>query len=205
MKKDFTLYIKLFTSTFYLSAFTFGGGYVIVPLMRKKFVNDLQWIEEKEMLNLVVIAQSSPGAVAVNASILLGYQIAGIWGAVTAILGTALPPLLIITGISAFYSAFRESAAISAMLKGMQAGVAAVIADVVLQMGTSIVKTKSLLSLAVMAGTFLAAFFLKVNVIIILLVCAAIGVFSTCYRGKKHVPVNEAQSNKPVESEGHIS
>ena len=64
---------KLFTSTFQLSAFTFGGGFVIIPLMRKKFVDELGWIEEQEMLDLTAIAQSSPGPIAVNASILVGY------------------------------------------------------------------------------------------------------------------------------------
>ena len=81
MKNKKQVYLKLFTSTFYLSTFTFGGGFVIIPLMKKKFVDDLKWIEEEEMLNLTAIAQSSPGAVAVNASILLGYQVAWITGA----------------------------------------------------------------------------------------------------------------------------
>ena len=69
---------KLFISTLYLSAFTFGGGYVIVTLMKKKFVDQYHWIEENEMLDLIAIAQSSPGAIAVNASILIGYRIAGL-------------------------------------------------------------------------------------------------------------------------------
>ena len=77
MKKDFAFYRKLFTSTFYLSAFTFGGGYVIIPLMRKKFVEQFHWIEETEMLDLTAIAQSAPGQIAVNASILIGYRLAG--------------------------------------------------------------------------------------------------------------------------------
>lgn len=72
---------KLFISTLYLSAFTFGGGYVIVTLMKKKFVDDLHWIDEKEMLDLVAIAQSSPGAIAVNGAIVVGYKLAGIAGA----------------------------------------------------------------------------------------------------------------------------
>lgn len=70
MKKDFQTYWTLFVSTFLLSAFTFGGGYVIVPLMQKKFVEDLKWIDRKEILDLVAIAQSSPGAIAINTSIL---------------------------------------------------------------------------------------------------------------------------------------
>ena len=113
------VYLKLFTSTFYLSTFTFGGGFVIIPLMKKKFVDDLHWIEEEEMLNLTAIAQSSPGAVAVNASILLGYQVAGILGALVSILGTVLPPLIILSIISLFYTAFRNNIVVNSVLKGM--------------------------------------------------------------------------------------
>ena len=175
MKNKLYIYRKLFASTFYLSAFTFGGGFVIIPLMKKKFVDDLHWIEEDEMLNLAAIAQASPGAVAVNASILLGYQVAGIPGAVITIFGTVLPPLIIITAISFFYTAFRENTAVNAVLKGMQAGVAAVIADVVLKLGGNVVKEKDIVSALVMTGAFAATFFLKINVMYIILVCGCIG------------------------------
>lgn len=97
---------KLFFSCLYLSTFTFGGGYVIVTLMKKKFVDDYQWIDEKEMLDLVAIAQSSPGPIAVNGAIVVGYKLAGILGAMTAILGTIIPPFLIISVISAGYHSF---------------------------------------------------------------------------------------------------
>ena len=75
---------KLFFSTLYLSAFTFGGGYVIVTLMKEKFVDQLHWIEEDEMLDLIAIAQSAPGAIAVNGAIVVGYKLAGLIGAVIA-------------------------------------------------------------------------------------------------------------------------
>lgn len=68
---------KLFVSTLYLSAFTFGGGYVIVTLMKEKFVDELHWMEEDEMLDLIAIAQSAPGAIAVNGAIVVGYKLAG--------------------------------------------------------------------------------------------------------------------------------
>ena len=87
---------KIFISTLYLSAFTFGGGYVIVTLMKKKFVDDYHWIEENEMLDLVAIAQSSPGAIAVNGAIVVGYKLAGILGTIVAIIGTVIPPVKII-------------------------------------------------------------------------------------------------------------
>ena len=78
-----------------LSAFTFGGGYVIVSLMKKKFVDELHWIEEKEMLDLVAIAQSSPGAIAINGSIVVGYKLAGITGVLVSIIGTIIPPFVL--------------------------------------------------------------------------------------------------------------
>ncbi len=179
------IYRKLFSSTFYLSAFTFGGGFVIIPLMKKKFVDDLQWIDEDEMLNLTAIAQSSPGAVAVNASILLGYRVAGILGAVVTILGTVLPPLIVLSVISFFYTAFRENIVVNAVLKGMQAGVAAVIADVVLNLGSNVIKKKDLISVLVMIGAFIATFFLKINVMYIILVCGCIGAAKVIFQEKK--------------------
>ena len=100
------MYGKLFSSVFMLSACTFGGGYVIVPLMRKKFVEDLHWIEEGEMMDLVAIAQSSPGAIAVNASISI-VSPAGILGQ-SQVIGTVLPPLVILTVISYCYEAFIQ-------------------------------------------------------------------------------------------------
>ena len=88
--------LKIFISTLYLSAFTFGGGYVIVTLMKKKFVDEYRWIEEDEMLDLVAIAQSAPGAIAVNGAIVVGYKLAGSAGALTAIIATIIPPFVII-------------------------------------------------------------------------------------------------------------
>ena len=78
--------LRLFIETLYLSAFTFGGGYMIVSLMQKKFVNEYHWIEEDEMLDLVAIAQSAPGAIAVNGAIVVGYKVAGISGVIVSVL-----------------------------------------------------------------------------------------------------------------------
>ena len=100
---------KLFVSTLYISAFTFGGGYVIVSLLKKKFVDELTWINEEEMLDLVSIAQSSPGAIAVNGAIVVGYKIAGIIGVIVSIIGTIIPPMLIIILVSYFYEIFKDN------------------------------------------------------------------------------------------------
>lgn len=185
MKNKKHVYRKLFAYTFYLSAFTFGGGYVIIPLMKKKFVDDLQWIEEEEMLNLTAIAQSSPGPVAVNAAMLLGYRVAGVLGALVTILGTVLPPLITLSVISIFYTAFRDNIVVNAVLKGMQAGVAAVIADIVMSLGSNVFKQKDIVSVIVMAGAFIATFFLGINVMYIILVCGCIGAVKILIQIKK--------------------
>ena len=132
---------KLFFACLYLSTFTFGGGYVIVTLLKEKFVDHYHWIEEDEMLDLVAIAQSSPGAIAVNGAIIVGYKLAGIPGMLVSVIGAIIPPMVILSVISVFYDAFCSNYYIAALLKGMTAGVGAVIMSVVYDMGKNVVKS----------------------------------------------------------------
>lgn len=185
MKPSLKKCLTLFTSTLKLSACTFGGGFVIVPLMRKKFVDQLHWIDEQEMLDLISIAQSSPGAIAVNASVIVGYHVAGALGALIAVLGTILPPLTIISVISLFYRAFRDNLIVGLVMKGMLAGVAAVICDVVITMAAGIFKSKRVLPVLVMVGAFTATFFFKVNIVLIILCCGVVGAVDVLCRKKK--------------------
>ena len=173
---------KLFFSTLYLSTFTFGGGYVIVSLLKKKFVDELHWIDENEMLDLVAIAQSSPGAIAVNGAIVVGYKIAGIPGILVSVIGAVLPPFVILTAVSFFYSAFRDNFAVQAVLYGMKAGVSAVIIDVVFDMASGIVKGRDALLILIMIVSFIANYFFDVNVVWIILVTAGIGALRTIWR-----------------------
>ena len=174
-KKKRLLY--LFVQTFYLSAFTFGGGYVIISLLQRKFVNEYHWIEEEEMLDLVAIEQSAPGPIAVNGAIVIGYKLAGIPGVLVSVLGAILPPFVIISVISVFYEIFRDNKIVSSMLSGMQAGVAAVIISVVYEMAQGQSKKDNRIELAIiMAAAFVANYFLKISVIYIILICIGIGV-----------------------------
>lgn len=175
MKLEKKFYFKLFISTFYLSAFTFGGGFVIISLMRKKFVDEYQWIEEGEMLDLTAIAQSSPGAIAVNAAILVGYRLAGITGAMITVLGTVLPPLLILSVLSVAYAEIQNNLIVKYILRGMQAGVAAVIMDVVINLVTRLFKGKKIFPLLIMFGAFIAVFFFRINVIYVILISGFLG------------------------------
>ena len=167
---------KLLLSTLYISAFTFGGGFVIITFMKRKFVDELHWIDEDEMLDLAALAQSSPGAIAVNAAILVGWRVAGFAGMLIAVVGTIVPPMLILAVISFFYQAFATNRYVSLVLKGMQAGVAAVILDVVCGLGAKVLKTKKLVLYLVMVAAFVATVVFNVNVIYIILVAAGIGI-----------------------------
>ena len=170
---------KLFFSTLYLSTFTFGGGYVIVTLLNKKFVDELHWINEEEMLDLVAIAQSSPGAIAVNGAIVVGYKIAGIPGIICATIGAIIPPFVIITFVSFFYNAFKSNFVIQALLYGMKAGVSAVIVSVTWDMGIGVWKARDLILVLVMIVSFVANYFLNVGVIWIILATAVFGMIRT--------------------------
>ncbi len=176
---------KLFFSTLYLSAFTFGGGYVIVSLLKKKFVDELHWVEEEEMLDLVAIAQSSPGAIAVNGAIVIGYRLAGIPGVLVSVLGAVLPPFVILTAISYFYRVFQESFVVQAMLSGMKSGVSAVILSVVYDMMAGIAKEKDPLLWLVLLGSFLANYLLSVNVVYIILFVILLGLIQTLWRERR--------------------
>lgn len=177
----------LFFGTLYISAFTFGGGFVIVTLMKKKFVDQLHWIDEQEMLDMTALAQSSPGAIAVNAAILVGWRVAGLAGMIVAALGSVLPPLITLSVISFFYTAFASNLYVSLVLKGMQAGVAAVILDVVCDLGGKVLQTKSVLFIGLMVVAFAANFLWGVNVVLIIVAAAVIGVVRALFQMRKAV------------------
>lgn len=169
------VYWKLFTITLTLSACTFGGGFVIISMMKQKFVQKLQWLGDDEMLDMTAIAQSSPGALGVNIAIVVGYRLKRFWGAVVSTLGAVIPPLVIISIISVFYNQFKDNAVIAIALQVMRAGVAAVIFDVVIDLAKNIIKTKSILWICLMIAAFIATCYFKVSAIIIILICGLIG------------------------------
>lgn len=179
MKQEKSIYWQLFTSTFYLSAFTFGGGYVIVPLMKKRFVEKLNWISEQEMMNLIAIAQSAPGVLAVNVSILVGHKMAGLKGSLATVMGTILPPFIILSIVSVFYDAFQSNQIIRLLLFGMQAGIAAIIMDVVYTMIKELVSLKQLLPCILLVFAFIANFILSIHIAFILLVAGLVGALYT--------------------------
>lgn len=185
MKNKIKTYFQLFWYTFQLSLMTFGGGYVIVSLMKKQFVDKLGWLDEKEMLDYTAIAQSSPGSIAVNASILIGYRLAGIIGVLISIAGTILPPLMILTAIAYGYTAFQSNIFIQKVLKGMQAGVAAVVVDVVLNLSSGVLRERNVLHILIMLASFVCVAFLHIHILLVILVCGLLGVGSTLMQKRR--------------------
>lgn len=175
----------LFKSMFMLSACTFGGGFVIVSLMKKKYVEELKWLEEDEMLDVTAITQSAPGPLPVNASVIIGYRMAGVVGSLVAVLGTILPPMIIISIISLFYDQFRTNKYIAVALQVMRAGVAAVIFDVVINLAKNVCKTKRVLYILMMIAAFICTCVLKVSAMIVILVCLGIGIVDLLVETKK--------------------
>ena len=148
----------------------------MIPMMKERFVDKLKWIDDDELAELTALGQASPGAVVVNATVLMGHRLLGFWGAVCALLGTALPPLIILSAVCYFYDAIRGNRFVSAAFRGMSAGVSAVVADVVLNMAAPYLKKDGLPYILIIAGAFIAAWFFDINFALIIITCGLMGV-----------------------------
>lgn len=177
--------IKLFFTMLYISAFTFGGGFVIVTLMKKKFTDEYKWIDEQEMLDIISLSQSAPGPIALNGAVMVGKKIGGARGIFAASLGTVIPPFLIITLISFFYNAFSENEYVKLLLRGMGAGVAAVVLDVVCSLSEKYFKNRKFFEILLIILSFVLVFFLKINVIIIILAAVIAGTVLTLIKRRR--------------------
>lgn len=166
MKKKELLW--LFGVNVFISSFTFGGGYVVVPMIRQYFVEKKNYFTEEELMGMAAIAQSSPGAIAINLAVLAGYRVAKFKGAFLSCVASILPSLIILSIISAFYTMFISNPVVSSVLKGMQAGVAALIVVLVIDMCQMIIKEKSLFLTALIPLSFVGNFIFNLNVALIL-------------------------------------
>ena len=181
------IYFELFKQIFVLSACTFGGGFVIIGMIRKVFADKLHWITEDEILDLTVMAQSTPGPLGVNMAVITGYRIRGVPGALVCALAASLPPMLIISVISVFYNQFKDNRIIALLLQVMRAGVAAVIVDVVIDLTEKVIKTKKVLWMTLMVAAFIALVEFKVNIIWLIMICGAVGLVNSLTAGKEAV------------------
>ncbi|MBR3049850.1 MAG: chromate transporter [Selenomonadaceae bacterium] len=184
VKTDKNFYWLLFKSTFIVSMFTVGGGYVIIPLLKAKYVDEYHWITDEETLNMVAIAQSTPGVMAVNTAIMLGYRMAGVAGALTGLLATVLPPLIIITIVATFYDLVASNEYVRLVLKGMQCGATALLLNVAIDLLKKQFSKKLLLPIVIILATFVANLFFNVNFMLRVAIDGIVGFF--LMRDKKY-------------------
>ncbi len=177
--------LRLFWEMFSLSAFTFGGGYVIVALMQNRFVNKYHWIDEKEMLDLVALAQSAPGVMAVNAAIVVGYKLCSYPGILLSVGATILPPFASIYIIGLFYQALAQNALFQWILDGMSAAVVAIIFAAVYDMAAKVLTDHKSVNLAIMIASFVLSQFFGINIIWIILGGIAAGLVRTIVTWQK--------------------
>ena len=175
MKSKINKLLSLFTTTFVISAST-SGGYAIVGMIKDTFVNKKKWLSEEEMMDLLAIGQSTPGPIAINTSILVGYRVAGLLGAIVTMLGTTLPPLIIMSIVAFFYEQFKDIQIIRHFMHGMQAGVAALLVSVTIDLFINLTKLKSLLNYILFILAFILIRFTNINILFIAIACAICGI-----------------------------
>lgn len=183
MKKKLRLLFSIFAVFFRIGAFTFGGGYAMIPLISKETVENKKWISDQDILDIIAIAETTPGPIAINSATFVGYRVAGVLGAMFATLGVVLPSFIIILIISYVLKEFQDIKAIQYAFNGIRAGVLALI----LKAWWSMYKQcpKSILSYILAALCFIAVAFLKINVLYCIIGCAAAGlVTSLIAKGK---------------------
>lgn len=185
MDSKYKKLFELFSTTFLISAST-SGGYAIIGMMKNKFVNKNNWLSEDEMSDLLAIAQSAPGPIAINASILVGYRVAGIFGALLTMLGTTLPPLIIMMIVSTCYEQFKDNMIIKYLMRGMQAGVVALLVSITVDLFTNLTKQNSIISYLLFIVAFVLIQFTNINVFFIAVGCAIVGIIKVfTLEGKK--------------------
>lgn len=169
--------LSLFLTFFKIGLFTFGGGYAMIPLIQREIVDKKGWISDEDILDIVAIAETTPGPIAVNSATFVGYKTGGFLGAFLATAGVILPSFLIILGISFILRKFESLPVIQYAFNGIRAGVLALIIRALLSMYKQC--PKNLPSYLLMILSFAGVVFLKINILVVILLCAILGlVFS---------------------------
>lgn len=173
-KKDI---FKLFIAFAKIGAFTFGGGYAMIPLIQKEVAERRKWITHEDILEIIAIAESTPGPIAINAATFIGYRTAGFWGAFFATTGVVLPSFLIIMAISFVLRQFESLKVIQYAFNGIRAGVLALIIKALVSMYRQC--PKKIVSYMIIGVAFAAVALFHINVLLVIIGCAAMGLISS--------------------------
>ena len=176
MKENFKKALQLFVTFFKIGAFTFGGGYAMIPLISKEVVENKKWITNDDILEIVAIAESTPGPIAINSATFVGYKVCGFWGSFFATLGTVLPSFCIIFVISYLLEEFKDIKAVGFAFQGIRAGVLALLLKAIVTMYKKC--PKNLISYIIMAASFILTALLDLPVLAVLIGCAVFGLIT---------------------------
>ena len=175
--------IELFLTFLKIGAFTFGGGYAMIPLIQRETSEKRGWISDDDILEIIAIAESTPGPIAINSATFIGYRVAGVFGSFCATFGVVLPSFVIISLIAMVLRQFRELKAIRYAFYGIRAGVLALIFKALVSMYKKC--PKGWVSYVVMAASFLVAAFTGINVIYVIIACALFGLVTSLLMGRR--------------------
>ena len=173
MKSKWKTLWQVFATFFKIGAFTFGGGYAMIPLIQRETVDNHKWVTEDDILEIIAIAESTPGPIAINSATFVGYRTCGVLGSVAATLGVVLPSFVIIFAISFVLRQFQELKAVQYAFNGIRAGVMALLCKALWGMYKK--NKKNWASYTVMAGSFLLTAIVDVSVLPVLAGCAVFG------------------------------
>ena len=179
LKELFQFYMIFFR----MSAVTFGGGYAMLPILRREFVDNLQWMDEETILDYYALSQSLPGIIAVNVSVFIGYRYKGVLGAVVAALGMVSPCIIIITTIALCLAGFRDNVYVQHALSGVSVCVVALILQTVLGLWKKGVKDK--LGLAIFAVIFVLSLLTEISPVVLVICCGLVGIVAGALRKGK--------------------
>ena len=183
MKNKMKLLLKLFLTFFKIGAFTFGGGYAMIPLIQKETVETNKWLSDDDILEIIAITESTPGPIAINSATFVGYKVCGFWGSFFATLGVVLPSFIIILIISYILREFQNIKAVKYAFNGIRAGVLALLIKAIISMYKKV--QKNLVSYIVMAFSFIIVAFFDINVLFVIIGCALIGLISSLYAKRR--------------------
>ncbi len=183
MKKKLKLLWQLFCAFFRIGAFTFGGGYAMIPIIQRDIAEKKGWISDDDLLDIIAIAESTPGPIAINAATFVGFKTAGVSGAAAATFGTVLPSFIIISVIAFLLNEFQSIKAVQYAFFGIRAGVLALVLKALYTMYKKFPKSKTGYFIATFA--FIAAAILDINMLLIIICCAAIGLVTSLYFGRR--------------------
>ena len=183
-KRDKNIFLSLFVTFFKIGAFTFGGGYAMIPIIQREIVENKHWLSDDDILEIIAVSESTPGPIAINSATFVGYRIAGFWGAFFSTFAVVFPSFAIISLISMLLREFSSLDAVKYAFFGIRAAVLALLIRALWLMYKKCPKNPA--SYFILAIAFILSAFFSINLIFVIIICALLGIIFSLFGGKKN-------------------